>query len=407
MDKLKELRISLIRKFLRTVFVVCVVEYFLITLLSHTVQPFVIHFFFNDAEPGSLGMMGVLVVAIIVLATLISELIMIIIPGRLGALISNISVSMDKISTLVLGDAGLSLTKMGKIRSLELFAVILASLVILIIPFLIAAVYFAGIIIKDFKQIEKADKEKQREYERKRNRMLSDIAHDLRTPMTTVSGYARALSDGLIKDDETQKKYLDTIRAKTARMNELINFLFDYVKTDSEGFELHKEKTDICELARECVVVLYSDMEEKEIEADIDIPDEIIEIEADKLQLSRVITNLINNAIKHNDKGTRIGIILERDYNSLRLMIADNGKKIDDDMAEHIFEPFYMGDESRNSRGGTGLGLSIAERIISLHGFKIKLIRSPFIKKYPKAESYEKMFMITMDIPDTKELTPT
>ena len=138
-----------------------------------------------------------------------------------------------------------------------------------------------------------------------------------------------------------------------------------------------------------------------------DIPDEIIEIEADKLQLSRVITNLINNAIKHNDKGTRIGIILERDYNSLHLMIADNGKKIDDDMAEHIFEPFYMGDESRNSRGGTGLGLSIAERIISLHGFKIKLIRSPFIKKYPKAESYEKMFMITMDIPDAKELTPT
>ena len=170
MDKLKELRISLIRKFLRTVFVVSVVEYFLITLLSHTVQPFVIHFFFNDAEPGSLGMMGVLVVAIIVLATLISELIMIIIPGRLGALISNLLVSMDKISALVLGDAGVSLTKMGKIRSLELFAVILASLVILIIPFLIAAVYFAGIIIKDFKQIEKADKEKQREYERKRNR---------------------------------------------------------------------------------------------------------------------------------------------------------------------------------------------------------------------------------------------
>ncbi len=402
MDNLKELRTFLIKKFLRTVLVVSVAEIILFTLLSRTVKPFVLHYFFNDADLGTLSLLGIFAVILLVLLTLIIELLKLIIPGRVGSALVDLASYSNFLSQRVSRSNDISVAGMGRIKETLLFIILLFSIIIILLPILLAAVHFARVIIKELKKIEDAEKEKQREYERKRNLMLSDIAHDLRTPMTTVSGYARALSDGVVKDEDKKKEYLDAIRAKSERMNELITFLFDYVKTDSEGFELHKENADICELVRETVAVLYQDAVDAGMELDIDIPEEKIVSEVDKLQLSRVITNLVTNAIKHNKKNTSIGIIVERN-DDLKIMICDNGGKIDDDAAEHIFEPFYTGDESRNSKGGTGLGLSIAKKIISLHDFKIKLIQSPIIKKYDKAAGYLKMFMISIPGDKIKE----
>ena len=225
--------------------------------------------------------------------------------------------------------------------------------------------------------------------------MISDIAHDLKTPMTTVSGYAMALSDGMVSDDKKQE-YLDAINAKSKRMNDLINLLFDYVKLDSEGFTLEKSKVDICELLRECVAFQYQDIEDAGFELDLDIPEESIIIEADKLQFSRVITNLITNAIRHNDEGTKLGIYLKNEYDVLRIIVADSGNLIEQEKAEYIFDPFVVGDESRNSRGGTGLGLSIAKKVVDMHGFSIRLVQKPDIIKYQLPEDFSKMFMITL-----------
>ena len=230
--------------------------------------------------------------------------------------------------------------------------------------------------------------------------MLSDIAHDLRTPMTTVAGYAQALSDNMVEEDKKQE-YLEAIQKKSERMNELITLLFDYVRLGSEGFRINKEKIDICELVREVAASEYSDVEEAGMEMEAFIPEKVCWVNADRLQISRVITNLITNARRHNPEGTGIGIFVRID-DDIRIMVADNGDEIPPDKAETLFEPFVMGDESRNSKGGTGLGLSIVKKIVEMHDFTIRLVQDPEIRKYHVTGgqapchtlSYKKMFMI-------------
>ena len=134
--------------------------------------------------------------------------------------------------------------------------------------------------------------------------MLSDIAHDLRTPMTTVNGYAKALADGMVVEPEKQLEYLQAIQNKSARMNDLIHLLFEYVKLDSEGFSLDRKETDLSELLRENAALIYADFEDAGMEFEIDIPEEVVSVSVDPIQFSRVITNLLNNAMKHNESGS-------------------------------------------------------------------------------------------------------
>ena len=220
--------------------------------------------------------------------------------------------------------------------------------------------------------------------------MLSDIAHDLRTPITTISGYAKAINDEMITDKEKQKEYLDIIQSKSKRMNDLIELLFEYVKIDSEGFKLEKEEYDLIELLRENAALMYTDIEDAQMEFVIDIPEESQIVEVDKLQFSRVITNLLVNAIRHNDENTIIKLSLKKYPGLVIIDIADNGREIPKDIQENIFEPFSRGDKSRNSKGGTGLGLSIAQKIINMHGWEINLNTN-----YPE---YTKAFEIKVPI---------
>lgn len=156
--------------------------------------------------------------------------------------------------------------------------------------------------------------QQQREFDRKRNLMLSDIAHDLRTPVTTVSGYAKALADHMVQEPEKQQEYLNAIQNKSVRIGNLINLLFEYVKLDSEGFALNGKTLDLCELLRENAAMLYAEMEENGMTLTADIPEETIPVWADELQLSRVVTNLLTNAMQHNPKGTRIGLFAYRSW---------------------------------------------------------------------------------------------
>ena len=397
MDDLKELRLFLIRIFLRTVLVVSVAEIILFALLSRTVLPFVLHYFFNDADPGSVSIFGIFLLAIVVLGSVIVELLRLVVPGRAGQLIVSLGDRFNVITGSIMGVKDNALSDMGKLKSTVLFFILFFCIIIVLIPFVLGAAHFARIVIKEFKNIEEREKAKQREYERKRNLMLSDIAHDLRTPMTTVSGYAKALSDNMVPD-ERKGEYLKAIGEKTERMNELINFLFDYVKTDSEGFTLDLKKTDICELVRECGAFYYQDIEDAGSKLTVSIPEEEYLIKADKLQLSRVINNLLTNALRHNEKGTDLGLFVIKDEDEIKVIVADNGDLIDKEKADHIFEPFYTADESRSSKGGTGLGLSIAENIIKMHGFKIRLKQKPDLGRIDEPGRFNKAFIIRIPL---------
>lgn len=126
------------------------------------------------------------------------------------------------------------------------------------------------------------DRRQREAFTRKRNLLLSDITHDLKTPITTVAGYVQALNDGMVEDPEKQKQYLESIRKKSLEMSELITLLFNYVKLDSEGFDLKKERINITELVLQLVAGAYTDMEEAGMIPDIDIPEEADYAEIDK-----------------------------------------------------------------------------------------------------------------------------
>ena len=276
--------------------------------------------------------------------------------------------------------------------------IILGLAIMSLLPLATGGVIFSGRVTRKLKKYE-AERESERAQEQKqRYLMISDIAHDLKTPMTTVSGYAKALSDGMVKEDQ-EKEYLDAIRDKTLRMNDIVQMLFDYVRLDSEGFTLVKDKTDICELVRECVASSYSVIEDAGDEVDIDIPDDAVMIDADKIQLSRVINNLLTNAVKHNASGTKIGVFIKKEPDEVRVYIADTGAPIDQELAESLFEPFVMGDKSRSSGGGSGLGLSVASKIAGLHGYKLKLVQKPEMARYNLGEEYKKVFLLICVLP--------
>ncbi len=263
---------------------------------------------------------------------------------------------------------------------------LILTLILYAVPIVGSAVWFSRIITEEVRSIEAQEEELRLQYERARNLMLSDIAHDLRTPITTIAGYSKALNDGLITSEEKRKEYLDAIENKAVRMSDLITLLFEYVRLDSDNFSLKKTKVDITELLRENAALLYADTEEKGMEFLIEIPEEPYEIELDKLQFSRVITNLINNALKHNESGTQITLKMEKAAQEIQISVSDNGAEIPAMIADHIFEPFVVADASRESKGGSGLGLSIAKRIVEMHGWTLEL------EQY--YEEYKKSFVI-------------
>jgi len=264
----------------------------------------------------------------------------------------------------------------------------IVTLVGFMIPIVLTAVWFSRIVAEEVEKNERQEEELREKYERARNLMLSDIAHDLRTPITTIGGYAKALNDGLVTSDEKRTEYLEAIQNKAERMSDLITLLFDYVRLDSENFSLRMEKTDVSELLRENAAFLYADVEEKKMEFEIDIPEEAYVLSLDRLQFSRVVTNLINNALKHNEAGTTISLSMQQKKDEIQIIVKDNGALIAPLIAEHIFEPFVVADASRESKGGSGLGLSIVKKIVEMHGWTIELLQD--------FERQEKSFVINI-----------
>ena len=271
--------------------------------------------------------------------------------------------------------------------------------IILLLPYIVGGIIFSISVAKEIRRIDREREAERRKDEERRYLMISNIVHDLKTPMTTVYGYAKALNDGIVPDSK-KPEYLDAIMAKSDRMNEVIALLLDYVKLDGEGFTIKRARIDLCELVRSCCAFCYTDIESAGDEVDIDIPEKPLYISADSVQLSRVLTNLITNAIRHNDSGIKIKVsITSENYNTaedVRVFVADTGKEIPSPLNEQIFEPFVTGDESRSSGAGTGLGLPLSVRICEMHDFSLKLTQKPEIKRYHLGEEYNKAFVISM-----------
>ncbi len=256
---------------------------------------------------------------------------------------------------------------------------IIGLLLIRVLPYLVGAFCYSRIVSEQFKELLAQEEAQKRARDERRNLMLSDIAHDIKTPITTICGYSRALSEGVVAEKDRQS-YLDAIYAKAMRMDELLTLLFTYVKLESEGFTLDWEQGDLAELTREMAALTYADFEERKMELILEIPEERVPFEMDRLQLGRALANLLTNAQRYGKEEGRVLVRL-RDY---ELTVADDGEPIDPAFAAHIFEPFTRGDKARSSNGGSGLGLGIAKKIVEMHGGKL-LLRQNFGEGYTKA----------------------
>ena len=260
--------------------------------------------------------------------------------------------------------------RLGIALRLLIIVVFLALFFVSVLPYLAGAFYYCRIVANKVNELMEEEKEQQLAYDRERNLLLSDIAHDIKTPITTLCSYSKALSDELVQGEKRQE-YLDAIYHKSMRMNELITLLFEYVKMDSTGFTLHKEKCDLGDILRECTAVLYTDFEERKMTLQVEIPETPVPYHADKVQITRAINNLLSNVVRYGREGGRALVQLEE----YTITVADDGPEIDEELAEHIFEPFTRGDKARSTEGGSGLGLSIALKIVEMHGGELRLNR--------------------------------
>lgn len=295
--------------------------------------------------------------------------------GVLRGMVSNSLSESWQISIHSVMASGIVGEILGKVLLLLLFMMLLVSL----LPYIVGAFLYYKIVTNKVNELLERDKEQRRQFDRKRNLLLSDIAHDIKTPITTICGYSRALADGVVTE-EKQQEYLDAIYAKSMRMSDLITLLFEYVKLDSEGYALQKEEGDFAELVRESTALLYADFEEKAMQVDIRVPENPVPYEMDKLQMGRAVTNLLTNAIRYGRQGGKVLIQLEEGV----LTVADDGMEIEPEFAEHIFEPFSRADKARSTKGGSGLGLSISAKVVQMHGGSLEL-HTDYGKGYTKA----------------------
>ncbi len=214
--------------------------------------------------------------------------------------------------------------------------------------------------------------------ENERIMLFANMAHDLKTPITSIIGFSKALSDGIIEEEQKKKEYISTINSKSMKMNELIDRLFEYVKLQSSDNQLHLENVDVAEILRNCIADVYTEYEAKNIQLELEIPDAEVIKKADKLELSRVYTNLLNNVIKHNGSGIKVFVKMEGDGGTL---IADSGEPLKPELVENLFKPFVSGDFSRRNSNGSGLGLSLAQKIMKKHGGNLRFVQENMAEK--------------------------
>lgn len=202
--------------------------------------------------------------------------------------------------------------------------------------------------------------------------LITGMAHDLKTPITTIRGYSQALKDGVVTDELQKEEYLTAINRKSIQLDKLISLLFDYAKLATAQEKFDFKMIDLCEILRENLGMYYTEFEERGIEFTYVLPEQAVPIKGDSKQLSRVFSNIYSNALKHNHLGDVVSTRLDI-TEGIVIYIEDTGDTIDPEIERHIFEPFVSGDSSRKSGCGTGLGLSIAHKIMELHGGELKV----------------------------------
>ncbi len=209
------------------------------------------------------------------------------------------------------------------------------------------------------------------EYDRYGRELVSNISHDLRTPITSIKGYVEGIMDNVADTPEKKERYIKTIYKKAKDMDRLVNELNVFSRIDSDNMTYHMEVLPICGYFDDCADELAVDAESHDFRFSYDNRlDRDVMVEIDPEQMTRVINNIVNNSFKYaGEKDNKIELKIEKKDDEIFILFKDNGKGISPDDAEKIFERFYRTDESRGSAtGGSGIGLSIVRKVVKAHG---------------------------------------
>lgn len=234
-----------------------------------------------------------------------------------------------------------------------------------------------GELCEDFEEMRKrlkANAEEKVLSDNQNKELISNISHDLKTPLTAIKGYVEGLMDGVADTPEKQGKYLQTIYSKANDMDHLINELTFYSKIDTNKIPYNFNHIHVVDYFGDCAEDLGRELEEENIDFSYNnYVDDDVQIIADVEQIKRVINNIIGNSKKYSDKKqTKIRMTIKDVGDFIQVEIEDNGKGIAAKDLPYIFDRFYRTDASRNSsRGGSGIGLSIVKKIMDDHGGKI------------------------------------
>lgn len=383
----KQLQNFIIKKFIKTLVIIGVIQLFNNILFSQVFNPMLSHMLGADVMNDAGVREGIWIMLQLLFARLFSPRISV---GAFRFVENVFHVRMDNSIYDYIDLKNATVSDWQSATYLLIVCLcLLVMLVLWTLPYFIGGIRFAVSVSKKVKELEYYRFCEQKEAEKQKNLLLSDVAHDIKTPITTIAGFSQALAEGTVPQGK-EAEYLEAIRSKSMQTVDMVTLLFEYVKLDSKGFVLHKSREDVCELFRGCIANAYADFEAKDMELDLDIQEESIMLNVDKLQLERAFHNILTNAIRHNKNGTKIWITQKVDKDELSFQISDDGVRIETETAKHLFDPFVQGDKSRTTGKGTGLGLSITRKIVEMHGGRVRLIQ------YKNPDPYTKTFEIIL-----------
>ena len=219
--------------------------------------------------------------------------------------------------------------------------------------------------------------DKERESERTKNELITNVAHDLRTPLTSIIGYLELLAGSTKIQPEMQHDYIEIAYSKARRLEKLIEDLFGFTKLNYGKIAMHVAQLDVVKLLGQLLEEAYPNFVDKDLSYDLQSNVPVKVITADGNLLARLFDNLIGNAIKYGADGKRILVKIHAEDEVVTVSVTNYGYVIPADELPLIFNKFYRVEQSRSSStGGTGLGLAIAKEIVEMHGGTISVASS-------------------------------
>lgn len=240
--------------------------------------------------------------------------------------------------------------------------------------------------------LERQEREVQ-ESEQRKNDLVVFLAHDLKTPLTSIVAYLSMLQSHPELSEAERSKYTGISLEKAIRLGKLIEEFFEITKFNAQDIVLEKTELNLSRMLEQIADEMYGVLQEKRLECQVEAAEDVI-VPADPDKLARVFDNLMRNAVAYCDRETTIHIQVSQDKDNAKIVFINEGPKIANDKLQHIFEKFFRADNSRSSEtGGAGLGLAIAREIVELHGGQIQAQsddhETRFIVSLPKKEKGE------------------